>query len=162
MASLRPSRSQPELSGLILPTYISFQAVTATKSAYLSAYCHSPESISNLIQRTVHQLGGISIYQCTESDTLPRRVLIGAELPGFTSSDLWKIRTAVQMAGGIVETVRVNYQIRQPQSSFERPKPCVGCRYYYGKSHGKIQLVCAMHLYGPDNGTCKDWVAPDV
>jgi len=162
MASLRLFEPQPEPIGLILPTYITFQAVTATKSAYLSAYCNSPERITELIQRTVQQLGGVSIYQCIESDGLSRRVLIGAQLPSLSSSDLWQMRAAVQRVGGIVETVRVNYHVRRLLSSPERPAACVGCRYYYGKSHGNTQLVCAMYPYGPSDPTCLDWTALDA
>jgi hypothetical protein len=163
MASFRPFEPQPEPTGLVLPTYITFQAATATKSAYLSAYGNASERIVTIIQRTVQQLGGKSVCQSIESDSLSRRLLIGAQLPGLSSSDLWKIRAAIQRAGGIVETVRINYQIRRLVSSpSERPKACIQCRYYYGKSHDNTQLVCAMHPYGPSDDTCQDWVALDV
>ncbi|HEY9844794.1 MAG TPA: hypothetical protein V6D03_01195, partial [Candidatus Caenarcaniphilales bacterium] len=111
MTSFRPFEPQPEASGLVLPTYITFQAATSTKSAYLSAYCNTPERLVSILQQAVQRLGGISICQSIESDGLSRRWIIGAQLPGLSSSDLWKIRAAIQGAGGIVETVRVNYQI---------------------------------------------------
>lgn len=158
MGSFHPFEPQPEPTELVLPTYITFQAATATKSAYLSAYCNAPEHVTNIIQRTIQQLGGMSVCQPIESVGLSRRLLIGAQIPGLSSSDLWKIRAAIQRAGGIVETVRVNYQIRRPVSSpSQRPKACVGCRYYYGKSHSNSQLVCAMYPYGPSDDTCQDW-----
>lgn len=158
MVSFRPSEPQPESAGLAVPTYITFRAATATKSVYLCAYCDVPERIVSVIQRTVQQAGGISVCQPIESNGFSRQLLIGAQLPGLSSSDLWRIRTAVQRSGGIVETVRVNYLIRRPESSSpQRPKTCVGCRYYYGKLHGNAQLICAMHPYGPSDDPCKDW-----
>ncbi len=163
MHSFRPSESQPEPIGLVLPTYITFQAATATKSVYLRAYGNAPEGIVSIIQRTVQQLGGMSVCQPIESGSFSRQLHIGAQLPGLSSYDLWKIRAAIQRAGGIIETVRVNYQIRRPvNSSFDRPKACVGCRYYYGKSHNNVQLICAMHPYGFSDDTCQDWTDRDV
>ncbi len=159
MAS-RPSEPQPDFAELAVPTYITFRAATATKSVYLSAYCDAPERVVSIIQRTVEQAGGMSACQSIESDGFSRRLLIGAQLPGLSSSDLWKVRAAIQRAGGIVETVRVNYQIRRAavSSPSQRPKACVGCRYYYGKSYGNAQLICAMHPYGPSDSACQDWV----
>ena len=160
MASFCSSESQAKFTGLVVPTYITFQAATAIKSVYLSAYCNTPERVVHIIQRTVQQLGGASVCQSIESDGLSRQLLIGAQLPDLSSSNLWKVRTAIQKAGGIVETVRINYQIHQPVSgSSQRPKACIGCRYYYGSSHSNVQLVCAMHPYGPSNNICQDWVA---
>ncbi len=163
MVNFRPFEPQPELTGLVLPTYITFQAVTATKSVYLCAYCNVPDRIVSIIQRTVQQLGGMSVCQSFESNGASRQLHIGAQLPGLSSSDLWKIRAAIQRTGGIIETVRVNYQIRRPtSSSLDRPKACVGCRYYYGKSHGNVQLICAMHPYGASDDTCQDWANGDA
>jgi gas vesicle protein len=35
---------------------------------------------------------------------------------------------------------------------------CVGCRNFYGRTHGGNTLVCAMHPFGPDEETpCPDW-----
>lgn len=34
---------------------------------------------------------------------------------------------------------------------------CVGCRHYYGQTHGGNMLVCAMYPYGPEEATCPDW-----
>lgn len=158
MANFRSSEPQPKFAELVVPTRIMFRAATATKSVYLSAYCDVPERIVSIIQRTVQQAGGMSVYQLIESDGFSRQILIGAHLPGLSSSDLWRIRAAIQKAGGIVEVVRVNYQIRQPVSnSHQRPKACIDCRYYYGKSHSNTQLTCAMHPYGPGDDDCKDW-----
>ena len=93
-----------------------------------------------------------------KSEGFCRQLLIGAQLPGFSSSLLCRIRTAIHRGGGIVETVRVNYQIRRLQSSPpQQPKACVGCRYYYGKRHGNAQLICAMHPHGPGDDSCQDW-----
>lgn len=158
MVSFRPSEPQLEFTGLAVPTYITFRAATATKSVHLCAYCDVPEPVVSLIQHTVLQAGGISVCQPIESQGFSRQLLIGAQLPGLSSSDLWRIRAAVERGGGIVETVRVNYQIRRPNSSPpQRPKACVGCRYYYGKRHSNAQLICAMHPYGPSNDSCQDW-----
>jgi hypothetical protein len=160
MMSFRPSEPEPEFTGLAVPTYITFQAATATKSVYLSAYCDAPERVVSSIERTVQQAGGMSVCQSIETDSFSRRLLIGAHLPGLSSYDLWRVRAAIQRAGGIVETVRVNYQIRQPVgNSHPRPKACAGCRYYYGKSHGNVQLICAMHPYGSGDDHCLDWEA---
>ena len=160
MESFSPFESQPEPIGLVLPTYITFQAATGTKSVYICAYCNAAEGVVSIIQQTVQRLGGMSVCQPVESESFFRQVNIGAQLPGLSSSDLWKIRAAIQKAGGIVETVRVNYQIRRPASSSpQRPNACVGCRYYYGKSHGNVQLICAMHPYGSSKDTCQDWAA---
>ena len=157
MANFRTSEPQPKFVELVVPTRITFRAATATKSVYLSAYCDVPERIVSIIQRTVQQAGGMSVYQLIESDGSSRQVLIGAHLPSLSGCDL-SIRAAIQRAGGIVEVVRVNYQIRQPVSnSHQRPKACIDCRYYYGKSHSNTQLICAMHPYGPSDDDCKDW-----
>lgn len=158
MASYRPFEPQPEPIGLAVPTHITFRAATADKSVYLCAYCDASERVVSIIQRTVQQAGGMSVCQPIESDGFSRQLLIGAQLPGLSSFDIWKVRAAIQRAGGIVETVRVNYHIRRPVSSApERPLACVGCRYYYGQSHGNAQLICAMHPYGPSDDACQDW-----
>lgn len=158
MVSFRPCEPQPESSGLAVPIYITFRAATAAKSVYLCAYCDVPERVVSLIQRTVQQAGGISVCQPIESEGFCRRLLIGAQLPGLSSSDLYRIRTAIHRAGGIVETVRINYQIHRPQSNPpQQPKACVGCRYYYGKRHGNAQLICAMHPHGSGDDSCQDW-----
>ena len=34
---------------------------------------------------------------------------------------------------------------------------CIGCRHYYGQTHGGNLLICAMHPYGPDQERCPDW-----
>ncbi|MEB3288274.1 MAG: hypothetical protein VKI82_00060 [Leptolyngbya sp.] len=35
---------------------------------------------------------------------------------------------------------------------------CVGCRNFYGQTHGGNTLVCAMHPFGPDEDRhCPDW-----
>ena len=165
MVSFRSCEPQPEPIRLVLPTYITFQAATATKSVYLRAYGNPAEGIVSIIQRTVRQLGGMSVCQPIESNDFSQQVLIGAQLPSLSSSDLWNIRAAIQRAGGIVETVRVNYQIRRPtiaNNSPDRPKACVGCCYYYGKSHNNVQLICAMHPYGSSDDTCQDWTDRDV
>ena len=158
MVSFRPARPQPDKAELAVPTHIMFRAATATKSVELSAYCDAAERIVNTIQRTVQQVGGMSLCQPIESNGFSRQLLIGAQLPGLSSSDFWKIRAAIERAGGIIETVRVSYQIRrQVDSQIQRPKACANCRYYYGKSHGNVQLICAMHPYGPGEDNCKDW-----
>ena len=163
MVSFHSFEPQPEPIELVLPTYITFQAATATKSVYLCAYCNAPERIVDVIQRLVQQLGGMSVCQPVESGSFSHHLSIGAQLPSLSSSDLWKIRAAIQKSGGIVETVRVSYPIRRPtNSSPERPQVCEGCRYYYGKSHGNTQLICAMHPYGSINNTCPDWVSLDA
>lgn len=158
MVSFRRFEPQPEFTGLAVPTYIIFRAATATKSVHLAAYCDAPERVVSVIQNTVQQAGGISVCQPSKSEGLSHQILIGAKLPGLSSWELSRIREAIQTAGGIVETVRINYQIRrQKSSSQQRPKTCVGCRYYYGKSHGNVQLVCAMHPYGATTDSCSDW-----
>ncbi|MBE7381818.1 MAG: hypothetical protein F6J95_010455 [Leptolyngbya sp. SIO1E4] len=35
--------------------------------------------------------------------------------------------------------------------------PCIGCRHYYGQTHGGNMLVCAMYPYGPETEKCPDW-----
>lgn len=41
MTRFSPFEPQPEPRQLVLPTYIIFQAATATKSVYLCAYCNT-------------------------------------------------------------------------------------------------------------------------
>ncbi len=156
--AINPFEPQPKFTELAVPTQITFRAATPTKSVYISAYCNAPEQVVSIIQRMVQQAGGMSVCQPIESEGFCQRLLIGAQLPGISSSDLWKIRAAVQ-TGGIVETVRVNYQIRRPDSTPAQPSSCIGCRYYYGKRHGHDQLICAMHPYGPSDDLCRDWEA---
>jgi hypothetical protein len=159
MVSFRSSEPQPEFTGLAVPIYITFRAATATKSVQLCAYCDVPERVISLLQRMIQQAGGMSVCQSIETDGFCQHLLIGAQLPGLSSSDLWQMRAAIQKAGGIVETVRVNYQIRRPESSSPQPKACRGCCYYYGKRNGNAQLICAMHPYGPSDDICQDWEA---
>ena len=154
---VHPFQPQPEPTGLAIPTQITFRAATESKSVYLSAYCDAPERVVSIIQRTVHQAGGMSICQPIASVDFSQQLLIRAQLPGLSSSDLWRIRAAIHKAGGIVETVRVNYQIHRPDSP--QPKACLGCRYYYGKRHGNAPLICAMHPYGSSDDSCLDWEA---
>ena len=154
-----PSEPQPDI-GLAVPTYITFRATTDAKSVHLRAYSIEPERVVRQLQRTVQQTGGISVCQPIESQGFSRQLLVGAQLPELSSSALWRIRAAIERAGGIIETVRVNYQIRRPQSSpQERPRACVDCQYYYGLRHGNAQLICAMHPYGPSEDRCQDWEA---
>lgn len=158
MVSFRPFEPQPDFAELAVPTHITFRASTATKSVYLSAYCDGAERVVSIIQHMVKQAGGMSVCQSIASEGCSRQMLIGAHLPGLSSPDLWRVRAAIQRAGGIVDIVRVSYQVRQPSgNSQQRPKACVGCRYYYGKSHSNAQLICAMHPYGPSDDDCQDW-----
>lgn len=160
MVSFQSFEPQPKPTALAVPTHITFRAATATKSVYLSAYCNAPEPVVSIIQRMVQQAGGMSVCQPIESEGVCQQLLIGAQLPSLSSSDLSRIRAAVQRVGGMVERVRVNYQICRPQSSSpQRPQSCVGCHYYYGKHHGNAQLICAMHPYGPRDVSCQDWEA---
>ena len=35
---------------------------------------------------------------------------------------------------------------------------CMGCRHFYGQTHGGNTLVCAMHPFGPaEEQSCPDW-----
>lgn len=34
---------------------------------------------------------------------------------------------------------------------------CVGCRNYHGTAYGDEMMVCAMHPYGPETDSCRDW-----
>ena len=34
---------------------------------------------------------------------------------------------------------------------------CVGCRNYHGTAYGDQMMVCAMHPYGPETESCRDW-----
>ena len=34
---------------------------------------------------------------------------------------------------------------------------CIGCRHYHGRVYQSHLLVCAMHPYGWDDGSCPDW-----
>ena len=44
-----------------------------------------------------------------------------------------------------------------PFPSFPKLHPlCVTCRHLYGRTHGGVVLVCAMHPTGPDGDTCED------
>lgn len=160
--SFQSFEPQPKPIKLAVPTHITFRAATATKSVYLSAYCDDPERVVSIIQRMVQQAGGMSVCQPIEPECFCEQLLIGAQLPGLSNSDLSRIRAAVQKMGGMVETVRINYQICRPQSSsHQRPQSCVGCRYYYGKHHSNAQLICVMHPYGPSDVSCQDWKALD-
>jgi len=74
-----------------------------------------------------------------------RQLLIRAQPFGLSSSDLWRIRAAIHRAGGIVETVRVNY--RNDQIPPQQPK-ATRCRYYYG-SHGNAPTYLCYDLAVP-------------
>jgi hypothetical protein len=37
------------------------------------------------------------------------------------------------------------------------PRLCVSCRHLYGRMHGGVTLVCAMHPTGPDGDACGDY-----
>ncbi|PSP34066.1 MAG: hypothetical protein BRC57_12370 [Cyanobacteria bacterium QS_8_48_54] len=151
---------QPQSSDLVLPTRITLRAATPTKSLYLLAYCSFPEQVANAISRTIRQAGGVSLCHSGESDRFSQQLLIGAQLPSLSHSELGKIRMAIQTAGSMVDTVRLNYQVRHPAKSLnQRPPACVGCHYYYGKSHGNTPLICAMHPFGPSEHPCRDWTA---
>ncbi|MGB3788952.1 MAG: hypothetical protein WA949_13150 [Phormidesmis sp.] len=34
---------------------------------------------------------------------------------------------------------------------------CVGCVNYHGMMYGDEMMVCAMHPYGPETESCRDW-----
>lgn len=34
---------------------------------------------------------------------------------------------------------------------------CIGCQHYHGTQYGQEMLVCAMHPYGAQEETCRDW-----
>ncbi|MGJ3251146.1 MAG: hypothetical protein ACFE0J_08445 [Elainellaceae cyanobacterium] len=142
---------------LAVPTQINFHAATESKSVYLSAYCDPAEPIIDLIEATVQRVGGLSVIQSRRVDNGFPQIFIGAQIPGLNSSDLWTIRTVVRRHGGMVETTRINYHVRQPvYPVYSAPDTCHGCQYYYGQAFGGIQLICAMHPYGPDNDACLD------
>ncbi|MGJ3248650.1 MAG: hypothetical protein ACFE0I_21540 [Elainellaceae cyanobacterium] len=145
---------------LAVPTQINFHAATESKSVYLSAYCDPAEPIINLIEETVQQVGGLSVIQSRGVDNGCPQIFIGAQIPRLNSLDIWNIRTVVRRHGGMVETTRINYHVRQPEYPVYRtPDICQGCQYYFGQAFGGIQLICAMHPYGPDNDACPDrWV----
>lgn len=144
---------QTQPPALTVPTRIVFRAATTAKSVELSTYCDRPDLVTNIIQRLVQQAGGMSVCQVVESSSYSRQLLIGAQLPRISSSDVWQMRAAIDQAGAMVERVRVNYQIHLATSNQAPLQACNGCRYYYGKS----QLVCAIHPYGSENNVCRDW-----
>ena len=144
---------QTQPPALAVPTRIVFRAATTAKSVELSAYCDRPDLVTDIIQRLVQQAGGMSVCQVVESSSYSRQLLIGAQLPRISSSDVWQIRAAIERAGAMVERVRVNYQIHLATNSQASPPACNGCRYY----HGNSQLICAIHPYGPENDDCRDW-----
>ncbi|MEO1399688.1 MAG: hypothetical protein AAFV72_00350 [Cyanobacteria bacterium J06635_1] len=40
---------------------------------------------------------------------------------------------------------------------WKKPSICDTCRNHYGQTHGGNILVCAIHPYGPEGQSCKDW-----
>lgn len=151
--------SLSDFANLALPTYLTFRAATEDKSVYLRAFCDTPDPVVEAIQRAIERRGGMSVSRAVASDGISRHISIGARMPGLCSADVGYIRTAIDRAGGIVETVRVNYRIRRSpyDPKRDRPQACLGCHHYYGQQHGGATLVCAMHPYGPSDPTCQDW-----
>lgn len=47
------------------------------------------------------------------------------------------------------------------EPSAEQHPACRGCRNYHGEIHGGNLLVCGMHPYGVEDGTCPDWESYD-
>jgi len=62
------------------------------------------------------------------------------------SSDLWKVRAAIK--GGRHRRDCARQLPNSPSRERSLSDQPVGCRYYYGKSYGNAQLICAMHPYG--------------
>lgn len=147
---------------LSVPTRINVHAAADCKSIYLSAYCDPVEPVLNALHRNIEQSGGMSVSHSVEVGSQCPQIFIGAQVPDLTSTDLWQMRTIVRQAGGMVETARINYHIsRSTALSSQQPQPCVGCRHYFGRQFGGIQLVCAMHPYGPTLNQCPDWLETD-
>jgi len=149
--AFRPLKPQPDFAagsanihyvsscqvGLSLPTVMILSALSALFSARLS------------------RLGGMSACQSIKSDGFSDSYSLGHNCQVFPVPISG--RFVLLSKGGRHRRDCASNQIRRAVSSpSQRPKAC-GCRYYYGKSW--LQLICAMHPYGPSDSACQDWVA---
>jgi ABC-type transporter Mla subunit MlaD len=102
------------------------------------------ERIVDELNRTVEPLGDTVDEQLDEVvDHIDQTV--GPVLTTFMAGlDQWfeEISTPINST---VEPILQNYPA------------CVGCRNFYGQTHGGNTLVCAMHPFGPDGEPCADW-----
>jgi HPt (histidine-containing phosphotransfer) domain-containing protein len=148
------------LAGLVneienMPANLSVIATTATEQIYLTSSC-----TLQVVGQIVNQFRG----------SITRRVFspeggLRLEIEILRLSSLQALRGMLQASGGIVHTVQItditpiDYGFHYLQ---ERLKPCVGCKYYYGRRDGGHFLVCAIHPNGPTAEECRDWEADAV
>jgi HPt (histidine-containing phosphotransfer) domain-containing protein len=145
---------------LLIPTRLTIRATTNDQVYILSGYCQSFPRFSVAIAESFDFLGGV--ITCQEQEPLNQRVAIDVQLQPNTTIET--IRSAIEFAGGTIGIVHTQrgfsllngqeYPI--PQTPIERPKTCMGCRYYYGRSDGGYFLNCTVHPSGPKEVNCRD------
>ncbi|MDW8201610.1 MAG: Hpt domain-containing protein [Cyanobacteriota bacterium SKYGB_h_bin112] len=134
----------------MMPASLSVIATTATEQIYLTGSCSLQivgqivnQFRGNIIRRVFNPEGGLRL-----------------EIEILRLSSLQALRSMLQVSGGIVHTVQItditpiDYGFHYLQ---ERLKPCMGCKYYYGRRDGGHFLVCAIHPNGPESDSCRDW-----
>lgn len=134
----------------MMPASLSIIATTATEQIYLTGSCSLltvgqivNQFRGNIIRRVFNPEGGLRL-----------------EIEILRLSSLQALRSMLQASGGIVHTVQItditpiDYGFHYLQ---ERLKPCMGCKYYYGRRDGGHFLVCAIHPNGPEADSCRDW-----
>ncbi|OCQ91655.1 phosphotransferase [Oscillatoriales cyanobacterium USR001] len=145
---------------LLIPTRITIRATTNDQVYILSGYCQSFARFSLAIAESFDFLGGVITRQ--EQETLNQRMTIDVQLQSNTT--LETIRSSIEFAGGIIGTVQTQrgfslftgQEYPMHQMPIERPKTCIGCCYYYGRTDGGYFLNCTVHPSGPKEENCRD------
>jgi len=156
-----PPASEPTPDGVpspIVPVCLTLRAAAPNKSLLLRAYSAQADPVAAAAEGAIARLGGASVRHAAEAGERDRQLWVGARLPSLSRIEIRRIRDAIRAAGGWVDSVRTNYRIGPPSGGLnQRPRPCRGCRHYYGQGHGNAALVCAMHPFGPSEDPCRDW-----
>ncbi len=133
-----------------MPASLSVIATTATEQIYLTSSC-TLQAVGQMVNQF---RGSITRRVCNPEGGLRLEIEI------LRLSSLQALRGMLQAAGGTVHTVQItditpiDYGFHYLQ---ERLKPCIGCKYYYGRRDGGYFLVCAIHPNGPEAEQCRDW-----
>lgn len=144
----------------LIPTRLTIRATADEQVHVLLGYCTSLVQFSETISEHISLLGGMISRQ--EHEGFNQRISLDIYLPARTPVE--SLRQALEGAGGVIGVVQTQRgfslfsgtEYAVYQVPLERPKTCIGCRYYYGRNDGGYLLNCAIHPQGPEDENCRD------
>jgi|GEM_PF-5499894 len=155
---IRQQHQNPQ-PALVIPIRFAAIAVAPNQRYRLQGFAPQSDRLIAALESVMTRFGLHWEYQ-RQPDRWGEYITIHMQLS--SRQQITDIRQAIQSIGGIVNEMQTQYEIRRPDNApprweLERPTPCVGCRHYYGKTHGRQLLICAMHPFGYPDSSCPDW-----